>query len=423
VIAKPVRFALLALCGMSVQKESAEAQVGGTAKLVVDQRIVAANEDLTEVRAAWLLPDNSIVLSQHKDSRVVVFDSSGARKYSLARAGAGPGEFGRWSAAGGSSFLGGVHGDTLWFYDEMLRRFTWFRGSRVLRTTPLSSQYSTASTELARRPLTTASTLLGIRPGAIARDGAILGVAEFGTIFRTGDDGHGRNIRRDIARTVPGSANVLSLMPLPPDSTMVHAAVSRDSLAGRYMPVPFRSEPQLAFAQDGSVFAMTTNLVENDGPQVELKLIGADGVLRYRRRWTITPVRVTTRMIDSAITAQREYSKQSVAGDARAQAAVTRMRSKKPGIEEELESEARRRAPRFVERRITVCLTNDGFTWVNLPANGSTRQIEMLDSAGRTLLSGQIPANTRVISGSGSLVWTLGHDADDLPVLTRYRLR
>jgi hypothetical protein len=174
------------------------------------------------------------------------------------------------------------------------------------------------------------------------------------------------------------------------------------------------------FSGDGTRFASVVNDVDGDEPVINLLVYGDDGRQRFSRSWPLPRIAITERMIDSALDSDRRREEAMYAGSAE----LSRLaRRQPPSTTARLESEVRKRIPRFASGSLTLAFTGDGHLWVALPRPGTTIDVLLLDAAGRTVLSGSLPHGQRLISGTRTTVWTMSHDSDDLAVLTRYRVR
>jgi len=117
----------------------------GTPIIRIGGSSAAGGVELTEIRAATPVGDDSLLIVESKIVALLLFDTKGMLATRISRAGQGPGEF---SAIGYS----GLVGDSLWGADTRLRRVHFFRKN---------GQY------LSSRPLPSASVRIG--DGATAR--------------------------------------------------------------------------------------------------------------------------------------------------------------------------------------------------------------------------------------------------------------
>jgi hypothetical protein len=63
----------------------------------------------------------------------------------------------------------------------------------------------------------------------------------------------------------------------------------------------------------------------------------------------------------------------------------------------------------------------DGVLWLTEHASPDTRLV--VDPAGKLLMRVRLPKGLRVAAVSRTHVWGITHDADDLPILIRYRVQ
>ena len=80
-------------------------------------------------------------------------------------------------------------------------------------------------------------------------------------------------------------------------------------------------------------------------------------------------------------------------------------------------------APRFASVHLQINFTADGYVWIGVPRSTAMKDLELLDGTGKTVLSASLPPGHSLTNGTRSTVWTVSSDSDDLPVLTRFRVK
>jgi hypothetical protein len=380
--------------------------------LVAERVIRASVEDLSEVHATHLLPDGSIALLQRQDSRVVVFDSSGRRKYELGRAGGGPGEFGKM--AGRSSIRTGVFADTVWVYDPSHRWFTLFVGNRLATTVPLHTALSGAEELLRDRAREKGELFLAFDPLAMTSARRAVGVGSFGYARKVKDEMQGRPLRRAVVAVDLSTGKRTELLRLAEDSSQIAIPLTPDSSSMRYLNIPYRRATRLVASDDGTRFATVASNVDGEKPTITLNVYGDDGKLRFTRTWPIPPVVVTRRMVDSVLDESRRGLEAML---------PPRSRARVTGQDAAHAGEVRKRAPRFASGNLSLTFTADGHLWVGVPRTRTTWDLHLLDRAGNAAISTALPPSHGLAAATRSILWTTSRDDDDLHVLTRFRVR
>jgi len=104
------------------------------ARIIEDWRLKAEDHNFSRIPRSYVGPQNVTVVPLRDETRLALFDSTGRRFASVGGKGSGPGEFLdalgviiRWKA------------DTMWVYESMQRRTSYFTpNAKLLRTVTTS---------------------------------------------------------------------------------------------------------------------------------------------------------------------------------------------------------------------------------------------------------------------------------------------
>ncbi|HUF50168.1 MAG TPA: hypothetical protein VMN60_05010 [Longimicrobiales bacterium] len=335
--------------------------------------------DLVPIRWVTVAPNGTIAVAQEHDFAVRFFGANGQNLGSVGRRGSGPGEF--------QSLLGaGWVADTLWVHDRTQSRVSLI----VARTTHRSGRMLAAATLTASgrttefRDLTPLALYAG---GAMFVAGSVAGLPA----------GHpDRNAR---AHLIIDSAGVVQrqLLSVPPP------AVVEIGTAGAMLPFP---NPTLAVTDpDGRKVATATATVAGPGAgtfRVLMQTTRGDTVYMRSYRFRGAPV-------------ERAYADSVI--DAR----VRGLQQRNP----ELAAALRRAAavPEFHPPLRSLILGRDGALWIRIRADAPTDpRYVLLDPAGSLVGSLIVPDGVTIVQGTGTAVWTIEENADDIESVGRYRV-
>jgi hypothetical protein len=220
-----------------------------------------------------LTSDSHVVVSLPRHRQLVVFSREGRMQAVLGRPGEGPGEF----RALGSH---GVKGDSIWAYDPVATRLTWFAPTgQVL-----------------------ASGRIAIRLPEWPRPLDVLQVLEDGSLLVEG--------QHSVSDLVAGLSPLVPFGRTDPQGQSVGLIGRRDLTGTTFSATgpaggvvglqPFVPTPLLVASADGSRFAHVVVDKESAG-RATITVYHADGSVGYERTHTFQPSRLTSERFDSAL--------------------------------------------------------------------------------------------------------------------------
>lgn len=220
-----------------------------------------------------LTNDSHVVVSLPRHRQLVVFSREGRMEAVLGRPGEGPGEF----RALGSH---GVKGDSIWAYDPVSSRLTWFSPTgQVL-----------------------ASSRIRIRLPEWPRPVAVLQVLEDGSLLVEG--------QHSVSDLVAGLSPLVPFGRADPQGRSFRLIGRRDLTGTTFSATgsdggvvglqPFAPSPFLVASADGSRFA---HVVPDNRPpgRALITVYRADGRVGYERSHPFEPLRLTSERFDSAL--------------------------------------------------------------------------------------------------------------------------
>ena len=308
----------------------------------------------------------------------------------MGRVGSGPGEFRQPTRLG-------WRGDTLWVIDPALKRVTFFddRG-RALNTLQLSAKVYPP--------------FVGTDVFAITRDGAIV-VAASANLYE--ERPFGFSPPTQIGAFVATRAGVItrSLVFFQRQHSSIRLSVLVNGTSGHfYLDQPFRDDPLFEAARDGSAVVIVNRLV---------------GETRVAPTFTVTKL---STMGDTIFSRNIAYSPRTLDNDTYS-AVLERIRHPpvRPGTSLDFDDGELRQSinrPKVLPPVDAVILSKDGRTWLRRETTSASPRVEylILGPTGLPEAVVAIPSNERVVEADGKTAWTITRDADDVPILSVYRI-
>ncbi len=310
--------------------------------------------------------------------RIEVLDGQLKRVGAFGRRGQGPGELSVMAASLHALRLG-RQGDSIWVYDEGLRRISLFGPDRRLMRTlpiPLPDGKSVAS-----------YTVLGLLPGS-----RILVAARSPT-----------DSRSFALRVINADGTVdRELESFRPDSSAVLRTRG-------FVAVPFRSRFRRAVSPDGSLIATIGFAASaRDRGQLHVLVRTSDGVVRHDSRFAVAAPPVTRAMVDSAVGTLPPGP-----GSSR--------------VEGSTEADVRRHVPSTADPFTHGVVGDDGTLWLRRTSIDWTagKPIAWAWVAPDGTWRGELPLAARetIVAVAGSDIWTVTIDLDGAAVVRRLRVR
>ena len=342
--------------------------------LVEEMRIDGIEADLVPIHTVAVAGDGSIAISQGQDHNVRFFSAAGEPLGSVGREGSGPGEFRRVGRMGWLA-------DTLWVSEPMQSRVTLISPNRTL--------VRTINFAVRTRPGSPASsTTYGfLSPYALYSDESVLvsGQSEesFSFIHMTLDG--------DLLR-------VTTRIRLRADAHQVRG--SDGSVASTNL---FRVTPHSAVSPDGRLAAIArTNFAGSQDHTFSVAVMNRDADTVFARDYPFEGVPIPKSVVDSLV-------------------AIKFARLRSTTLANAFRREAY--APPVYPPLRNLLMADDGSVWVELRATEEGRPYLVLDHAGEVVDTVILPSNTTVAVVSGSSVYALELDEDDVQSVVRYRLQ
>jgi hypothetical protein len=326
-------------------------------------------------------PRGTVVLPLPQDGNIRIYDSTGKRVTTLGRKGAGPGEF-------RSIFRVGWTHDTLWVYDALQRRMTYYdRDWKLLR----SSVYSDALKQAPEGPNPT-NVISDFAPSAISPSGNSLGQI---ILVNGRDPVLGRLLFTYHLASVGPNGEVTQFGEIPPSAVSPRAWVGTET-AGRsaFAIVPFANDALFAFATAGDRFAMVTT--NRAARTFTVTARSAKGDTLFSRAYPYAPRAIPSAVADSAATAATKNARQS------------------PAVISALQAETRKAIPPSYPPVASIVLARDGSTWVRTTDGAGNDQAMVLDGKGNVTAVVPLRRGIDIVEAEGRRVWAVDVDDDDL---------
>ncbi len=331
---------------------------------------------LTAIERLAVLPDGRMATSHPQEAIVRVFDPSGRLIKTVGRRGDGPGEFRTIRQVG-------YVGDKLWVEDL-------WRGFLVFD----APSYEPIGRVV--RPPTAGFTLGLTSDSSSFHYTSRQDPTRVSFYDRLGE----RELPVDIRMRTAGHRFEVPWSEVTPGGTLTGRSVSRT------LSSPLGTATQLNLVPGGrEVIVLEASELWN-GPPGQFTIRRIDVATR-RISAPVTVVlparRVTRTEADSLIRQATPVVRQPQ--DAKG-AAAYRAKARVPAV-----------YPAFMSARPSA----DGVLWLTEYARPDTRLV--VDLSGRVLMRVRLPADLRVLAVSRTHVWGLSLDADDLPIISRYRVQ
>jgi hypothetical protein len=332
--------------------------------------LLAGVEDLA------VLPDGRIVTTHPRETIVRVFDPNGRLLKSIGRRGNGPGEF------RGLRQVGYV-GDHIWIEDIGLG-YSLFDA----RTYEFVGKVAKGPTSGSFPGLTSDSTSFHYNGTG---DSARVGIYD-----RTGQ----RRMLFDVRRRQVGHHFEVSFPEITPEGMLTGRTVART----RYSPLSVGT--QLGLAPGGR------EIVVLEGAEL---WNGSPG------QFTIRRIESATGRISSPVTVSLPVRRVTAAeADSLIKLATPPVRSPRDAKPAD-EYRAKAKVPPIYPAFQFFTPSADGVLWLAEYARPDSRLV--VDVAGKPLMRVRLPSGFRVIAVSRTHVWGVTLDADDLPIISRYRVQ
>ena len=362
---------------------AAGAQVAIPTVDVREEIRIASNEAVPEMRLTGVddlavLPDGRIVTGHYREAVARVFDPNGRLLTVLGRRGQGPGEFTRVSQVG-------YVGERIWVRDQA-------RGYQL---------FDARTYEPLRR--------LVQRP---AGGGSSLGLTSDSTSFfhrqspedsaRIGIFNRAGELRRAIELPLRRAGHHFEIQ--------MPEIVGGGFLSGRMVPRTMYSP-----------LAVATALRAVPGGREVIVLEASELWNGPPGQFTIRRIETATGRITPPVTVALPVRRVTPSeADSLIKASTSRLmgpRDVKPAEE----YRAKARVPAVYPAFMSVTPSADGVLWLTEYASPDTRLV--VDLTGKPLMRVRLPKNFRVLAVSRTHVWGVALDADDLPIISRYRVQ
>jgi hypothetical protein len=381
-IARVLRGAAATCMVIACRAEPADPHGTLVAELRIGQGETSTAFQFTQI-SQMIAGTSAIYVTQRGDQEIRMFDFQGRHVRTIGRAGSGPGEFDALASIG-------LIGDTLWTIDTNLRRISLFNATDGALITAMRYK-----SEVPDRP--TAGNLYFPYPERLLADGTMLGFGgTFGSAIASGQVTHHPTLRLTIAGA---TVDTLAWVPL------AHASmIIRGSSRQMYTQQPFSDAVLVEYATNADrIYVIDRTVATSASPaEYAVTAIGTNGDTLWSQRYPYVPRRLDGQVADSIrARAHRAYSGQ---GFTIAE------------IDDALF------VPDFMTPVTAAVAGEDGTLWLRREDARGPAEYDVIDPDGRA--RGRITSerNARLRWVSGDVAWGEELDADDVPVLVRYRV-
>jgi hypothetical protein len=366
--------------------------------LIEERRFDISAHSTNSYNTLFPRSDGTIILLTNGDYRGKVLSAEGKLIRAFARQGSGPGEI-----RANVVLNTGLVGDTIWIDDSSNRRLSLYAiDGTSLRDIPYAQdaawrtmrpEYAGLGPNLAPKVLLPDGRAYGVATGALSTTprgrGGDLPADGRAPLMLMGWD---RSITREVM-TLPTQYRWFSIQNRSFSQELEHRA--------RY-----------DFSSDGRRLAVAT-LVPGATPVVEIMHFSTNGDTLARHRIPFKPDPITSRYVDSMITAWvTPIPRENLPPNFPMQASL---KGKEGEIREQLV------IPKYHPPFSQLMLANDGTVWLRWHTPGSRRRWLIVSPRGIPTMEVELPPKTELRSIDGA-IWALIWDDDDLPGLVRYRI-
>lgn len=393
--ARPFGFpphALLVLAGCSNEVAPALTDAPPL-ELAADLRMDAEVENFSTVNRVVAGPDGQVAIPLSQDFQIRIYDSLGRVTATSGRRGSGPGEF---LGFGGMNWLG----DTIFAADHHQGRRVHFfgPGGHHLRSSLLPQAFPPPSAGGDRA-----------RPVGLFFFTAQMAAASNRLI--------GQAIRYDPGGRSDGPRSVPVVGALDADGSLIELATiatvaQQDSQfvwsSGFGRAIPFAANPQVAFASDGSRFAILRVDQSSSEAGILVTMIRAGGDTIFARRYPVRGTPISSAEADSAVAAMASQGGPASLAEGPPIAPFQRAASGRiPAVHPPAES---------------MVVGSDGSAWITLRTERTGQEALLVDSLGQAVGTARLPPRSRVRSATARHLWVIEMAEDGLASVVRYRI-
>jgi hypothetical protein len=410
----PSALAIILLLSAS----AAPAQSSPERKLVRELRLDATAEDFPALQTFFVGSDGRTAVPIYDDQQIRFYDALGKKSGVFGRKGSGPGEFRNLTQRAGWV------GDTLWVYDNALRRITYVSpAASLVRSEILAPKLNAAMRSGAAEPLGPEAILM-FQPSAISSGGVVIGPAMIGV----GESSGAMKTRSVVMATTSDGGGHVVMAPLPINEDVSVTYRPGGGEASFTAAVPFAFAPITEYSADGSRVAFLTATQARAGSSYTVTVLNLGRVSRaslesqravskaamvdtvFSRTYAVPALPIPRGVVDSALETLR------------APRADGRPRFP-PGIADKLRELAGARAPQAYPPVTGLVLGLDQTTWVLLRKTAAGTPAIALDDRGTVVAQITVPLKSRMVQATRGRVWMLESDDDGLSSIVRYALK
>ena len=393
-----IRFSVVSAALVALASTVSAAQRGPTRLELSERlRLDAAAEDFSALTLNrqgnapfYIGPHREIVLPLPQDGNVRIYDSTGKRVTTIGRKGAGPGEF-------RSIFRLGWTRDTIWVYDALMRRISYFGPDYALLRGVVLSDALRQKVE-GDNP----RAISDFAPSAIAAGGNVLGqILE----VNGRDPAKGILLFKYYVAAVDTAANIKRFVEIPPQAVSPRAWVPGDAAGSNaYSTVPFANDAAYAFSTAGDRFAIVST--DRSAKTFTVTVRNGAGETVFSRAYAFTPRPIPSDVADSAAAAAAKWNSRY-----------------SPAVVSRLTEETRKLIPPIYPPVSSIVLARDGTTWVRTTdAAGNDRAI-VLDPKGNVVSTVPLKRTLDIVEADGNRVWAVDVDDDGLASVVVFTLK
>jgi hypothetical protein len=396
---------------------TAPAQSGPDKKLIQELRLDANAEDFPALQTFFVGPNGCIAVPVYDDQQIRFYNSGGKKTGIFGRKGSGPGEFRNLIQRAGWI------GDTLWVYDNALRRITYVSPTATLvRSEILAPKLNAGMRGGSGEPLGPEAVLM-FQPSAVSAAGVITGAA----MLAAGESNGALKTRSVVMTTTSDGADHLVIAPLPLNEDVSVTYRPGGGEASFTAAVPFVFAPITEYSADGNRVAFLTAMQSRTGSSYTITVLNVGRVTRsslaqretpkaapvdtvFSRTYAVPVLPIARATMDSAL---------ETFGALRADG---RPRFP-PGIGDKLRELANGKAPQAYAPVTGLVLGLDHTTWILLRKTAAGTPAVALDERGSVVARMTVPPRARIVQASRARVWVLETDDDGLASIVRYALK